>query len=296
MTNRILRLLVRDRRLTPAEAELWVEMVAEQVTPMTELRGRLMGPRCAYASTVEIAYPLRPLTRQAPQTLGLIRRVIIPEPSLWDPISPFLYQGPIELWQEGQLCESVSITHGLRALGSTRNPRWNGHPLTLTGVPLEGGTESDLARLRAAGVNTLLVPATDGSEHWWTAADRFGFLVLGRISEPAPPADAVSRLSAHPSALGWILVEGAIPRGEDPRFMKALAGPAATTWIGIELSRVPEKLPPWVQFHLCREALAPSLSSSPLPFILLAEGETSAEGVPERLLSLPRVIGVIVQP
>src|SRR5919201_1885533 len=134
MNNRIHQLEVRDRSTVPAEAEVWITVVPEQVTPATEVRGRLMGPRCPYASTVEVAYPLRPLPRPGATGPGLVRRVLIPEASLWDPESPFLYQGPVELWQDGQRCDQVTVSHGLRTISlGPRGLRWNGRPLALRG-------------------------------------------------------------------------------------------------------------------------------------------------------------------
>lgn len=44
---------MREHSLDPTQAELWITVSAEHVTPATELRGRLAGPRCLYAATVE---------------------------------------------------------------------------------------------------------------------------------------------------------------------------------------------------------------------------------------------------
>src|SRR5436305_13869978 len=52
---------VTTTRLTPAEAELSLAAAPDgPVATDLELRGRLMGPRSAYAETVEVAYNLRP--------------------------------------------------------------------------------------------------------------------------------------------------------------------------------------------------------------------------------------------
>src|SRR5687768_8525338 len=99
MSNAIRRVVVRDRSLSPSGAELWVTVEAESDAPGAEVRGRLMGPRCLYASTVEVAYPLRPFPRHPEGLPPLTRRVVIPEPSFWDAESPFLYEGPVELWE-----------------------------------------------------------------------------------------------------------------------------------------------------------------------------------------------------
>ena len=59
----IRRVHVRYRSLSPAAAEVWVSAEVAGATPgaVGELHGRVMGPRCRYATTVEVAYPLRPL-------------------------------------------------------------------------------------------------------------------------------------------------------------------------------------------------------------------------------------------
>ena len=78
----------------------------------TELRGRLMGPRCPGTSTIEIAYPLRPL----PITSANLRtaRVIIPEPNLWTEKKPLTYWGPVEIWLDHVLEHSQLVEVGLR--------------------------------------------------------------------------------------------------------------------------------------------------------------------------------------
>src|SRR3954464_13906698 len=107
MDNRILRVEVRDGSVVRAPPEVGVRADVERVTPTTELRGRLMGPRCRFASTIEVAYPLRPFVREPEGFAGPSGRVVIPEASLWDPQCPFLYEGPVELWQDGKLCRRV---------------------------------------------------------------------------------------------------------------------------------------------------------------------------------------------
>src|SRR5437879_11187839 len=104
MLNRIHEICIVNRRLDPTETVLNIALEVDNATPTTEVRGRLMGPRCAYLSTVEIAFPLREVERN---DAYLLMEIIIPEPSWWEPKSPFLYEGPLELWQDGQLCERL---------------------------------------------------------------------------------------------------------------------------------------------------------------------------------------------
>lgn len=209
MTSRILHVEIQDRSLDPAQAELHVHVVLDQDAPEVEVRGRLMGPRCPYSSTVEIAYPLRPLRGQAPGATRTFQ-VIIPEPSLWDTESPFLYQGPVELWQDEQRCQVVPISHGLRQLTlGKRGLRLNSRPLTLHGLEVESFEESQLRPWQQRGINLLVVPVVEETAFAWGLADRFGFLVVGRCHEMADALlPLLSQLSTHASCFGWLFPGG----------------------------------------------------------------------------------------
>jgi hypothetical protein len=203
MTNRLTHIQVRTRSFTPEEAEVWFIVRAEQLTATTEVCGRLMGPTCPYSSTIEVAYPLRPPAHPPPDVPPLTRRVVIPEPSLWDPVSPFLYHGPVELWQDGQRCERVSVTHGLCfAALKPGGLYWNGKPLSLRGRHVRGLTEEEARSLRQAGVNLLLAPVHE--QETWAIADRLGFLVIGELLQlDDDTLLCVEQRTAHPSCLGW---------------------------------------------------------------------------------------------
>jgi len=105
MTNRIVNIEVRTHRLSPAEAELWVVATALVTTPTTEIRGRFVGPKCALSSTIEVAYHLQRFPGKPASSAELSARVVIPEPSLWEPEFLFEYDGVIELWQDGERCD-----------------------------------------------------------------------------------------------------------------------------------------------------------------------------------------------
>ncbi|HEY7424132.1 MAG TPA: hypothetical protein VH682_07840 [Gemmataceae bacterium] len=214
MDNHIRQIEIHDRSLVPAEAEMWITIVAERQTPTTELRGRLMGPRCPYANTVEVAYPLRPLPPgRASESSALTRRVVIPEACLWEPESPFLYQGPIELWQDGQRCDRLMLSHGLRSFHlDERGLRVNGRPLRLRGRSVTVCTEKDALALRQAGYNLLIAPVEEGALPLWEHADRLGFLMLVRVPKDGQPArQHLEILSRHASCLGWLVEEGEHP-------------------------------------------------------------------------------------
>jgi hypothetical protein len=192
--DRIPRLEVRNHILNPAEAEIW--FTVQPVDPLAdvEVQGRLMGPRCPYATTVEVAYPFRPLPGPLTKAGEYTARVIIPEPSFWDPESPFLYQGSVEVRKGGRCWFGAEIDHGLRLLQlGNRGLLCNGRPVLIRGIERRQLSAEDALELRREGYNVLLCPVSAETEPIWDAADRFGFLVLGRLSG-APEPDAPARV------------------------------------------------------------------------------------------------------
>jgi beta-galactosidase/beta-glucuronidase len=244
MVNCIVDVRLENRSVDPVSAEVRVTVRPEQLTATTQLGGRLMGPSCPYAATVEIAYPLLPLRpgeQSEPGTLGA--RVVIPEASLWDPQSPFLYGGPIELRQDGQRCDQTLVRHGLRQLSiGPRGLRINGKPLALLGFRLEALGEEQALELRRRGFNLLLVDVSQGTLSVWDLADRLGFLVLGRVTSPALSAEYQDRLSRHPSWLGWLGADEAEPQRRSAAFAVQREGDRVVVRIGeIELGTVTEE-------------------------------------------------------
>ncbi len=244
MTNRIRHIEVRDRSLSPAQAEVHVLVTPEQRTPDTEVRGRLMGPNCPYSNTVEVAYALRPLA-EAGEGEALACRVIIPEPSLWEPESPFLYRGPVELWQDGSRADRVTVSHGLRQIQlGPRGLRVNGRPLTLRGREADRLSEDEALALRRVGCNLLVAPATEAAAPLWDTADRLGFLVLGRVADADEETlRRLADLDRHPSCLGWLVPAPGELRGRLPAGWR----------VGVE-GQGGAALPPGVSFVVGREA------------------------------------------
>jgi hypothetical protein len=139
-------------------------------------------------------------------------RVVIPEASLWEPQSPFLYEGPVELWQDGVRCDWAVVRHGFRAISlGPRGLRLNGKPLELHGREMDSPPDANRAReLRLEGTNLLLASVVPGVEALWDAADRFGFFVLGKITDGSE--ETIRRaavLARYPSTIGWVLQVGA---------------------------------------------------------------------------------------
>jgi len=201
MFNRLLEAYVATHRADPADAELRVLVRAERLTPATQVRGRLMGPCSAYAQTVEIAYPYRELAR----TDHLILRVRIPEPNFWDPKTPLLYEGPLELWEGDERCDQIVLRHAIRTLQLLPSGvRFNGKPLALQGVTCQSFTEADARRWHAEGINLVIIPARDENMELWKLSDRFGLLMLGRIDAAHQWPRWAQASQRFPSFLGCV--------------------------------------------------------------------------------------------
>ena len=78
-----------------------------------EVRGRVVGPRCPGVTTLEVAYPLRPLPKPEGSATSITMRIVIPDPLGWQPERPYVYEGAVELWQDGQKVDE----RALRVLG-----------------------------------------------------------------------------------------------------------------------------------------------------------------------------------
>ena len=111
MKNSIHEVHHEVRSLTAALAEVCFTVVADRLTPTTEVRGRVVGPRCPGHTTIEVAYPLQRISHSLE---GLTLRVVIPEPSLWEAQTPFLYRAHVELWECGEYCDEKEFDLGLR--------------------------------------------------------------------------------------------------------------------------------------------------------------------------------------
>jgi hypothetical protein len=282
-------------RLDPAEAELTITVVPDAPAADEELRGRLMGPRNLFAETVEIAYPIKPL----PHKDDLPRaRVIIPEPNFWTPETPFLYLGPLELWQAGQCADRRQIVHGLRQLVFTpKGFRSQGEPFKLHGVLRSVCSESDARQLRQAGCNLLLAPVAAASAPIWDLADRFGFLVLGQIDLHDQEALwlAEATLSRHPSCIGWVLPQEALQYPQHwHNAMALLHGQRRDLWVGLRVADEPlGVLPGHVSFLLCEDRLLAELTEISLPKIGLAKRGSGRRTIDPGLETAANVMGWI---
>jgi hypothetical protein len=271
MANRIREVRITQPKWDPGSAELWISLVADFVTPATEMRGRLVGPRCVYSTTVEVAYPFRPLARRPEGIPGITQRVIIPEASLWEPECPFLYEGTVELWQDGQHCDQAPARHGLRLLQlNSSGLRLNGNKFALSGKRLSHLFVEQVATLRKAGINTVCLPINQDAEQAYDVADRLGMFILGRDFSNVDGFDLALSLKRHPSCLGWFLspyeIEKCMGQGSDWPARAAEWG----SLIIAQLDKPPtHPLPDWVSAVACEASNLAKLGSIHKPKVMV---------------------------
>lgn len=161
-------------RVDPIRAEVRLRLHA--VEPGVELRGRLLGPRCRFTSTIEIAYPFRPAGPPGEYAAN------VPEPSLWEPARPFLYEGPIERLGPSGRSEEGRLMLCFRTLKlGPKGLTLNGKSIAIRGKELSAvPDEAELLELRQQGVNALLGDVDVQMGSISDLADRLGFLVILR--------------------------------------------------------------------------------------------------------------------
>lgn len=282
--NQIRNISLQDRLQDPTQPEIWVSVEAEVVSECTEIRGRLMGPRCLFASTVEVAYALRPFPRLPKGLLPLSRRVVIPEPSLWEPECPFLYQGPIELWEAGVPEDQRQIIHGLRYVSlSAKELRVNGKPCTLKCRTEHEVSEDQFRDWRANHVNALLIPITPRFEAILALADRYGLFVIGDIRGCAIEVFAVDQWRQHPAFFGLLFDRRDIAFGwfKKQRAIRAF-------FCGIHCDSDEEIPEGCADFIVCSPAVAEKWANSTPPKLILT---SPPDGRP--LPVIPGCFGVI---
>jgi hypothetical protein len=290
MTNSIKSIDIWNHRLDAALAEVTVSVTPEHVHSMTQVRGKLVGPQCPYASTVEVAYAFRETSREYAST-GIPRitcRALIPEPSLWDPVSPFLYKGQVQLWENGKQCDVVRIIHCLRELSLGQSGlRLNGAALLLKGKSLIGPvSESEAISQHQQDINTLVVDASNSTPDLWDMVDRLGFVILTRISNEQELKIALGRerVRNRSFCLGWLISPQAVERAIALIAARTLPNALSTPLLGLELTQAPSgPIPEGFTFVAYEEGLAPSLAGIELPTLLLASDANARQRLAAKL-------------
>ncbi len=301
MASQLSSVEVQTTRFDPVEAELGVTAVVSAPAQDLELRGRLMGPRCVYTETIEVAYPLKPLPAEGDVPGDVLRaRVVVPEASPWSPKTPFRYEGPVELWQGGVKVEETRVVHCLRHVVLRRRGLFlNGQAIPLRGVQRNQIDERAARDLHAGDCNLLLARIDGSSEPRALAeladlAERFGFLLLGQLdgSEETACWSAETALVRRSACLGWLLPQSLLATPQVwHSAMSLLHGQRRDLFVGLHVQELPlPVLPGHISFLAGDEQLLEQLGDLTLPkLILLRRGQAN----PERLSdpATARVLG-----
>lgn len=280
-------------RLTPTEAEIRFSIHLPANFSAARIRGRLTGPRCPYSSTVEVAYPLRELGREsAPQDgVSVLLRCMIPEPCAWDPQSPFLYRGMLDIEHADVTVHQRQVQIGFVSWGlGTRGLRVNSKYMRLRSVFAEALDPDRALRWREAGINCLVVDPVRARPGLWDSADQHGFFVLARARDAAAIAQ-VRVQEARPSFLGWILQQELLP-AVVASGIEGTAHTGSAPLVGLEVSEVPSAPIPGVSFLVAPSDVVHAKDLTNLPWLRVQPEDNADESnLPSGVLGTLRLNG-----
>lgn len=196
------------------------------------------------AAGLEVASSLSELTELEPgQSIRLMTRMIVMQPALWTPETPFLYTVRTSLLTEnGAVIDSRETRTGIRTVRVSSDKRLllNGKPVTLKVTdrrqeyPYIGYALSDDAsyrdafKIREAGFNAVRSLYCPPSPAFLDACDELGLMVIDAVPGWHPGRDSLSVGAAvheaqmlcrrdrnHPSVVIWetSLLEAEMPAG-----------------------------------------------------------------------------------
>jgi hypothetical protein len=240
------------RTLNPAEANVQFHVTVDHPNNRLGVKGRLVGPRCAYASTVEVAYPLKDAPPSEPGRLST--RVIIPEPNLWEPACPFLYEATLELFLDRSRIDVRTMIVGLRTITIRGSSFFlNGKRFELKTMEAVHLAESGLAQARKQ-FNTVVLPVSLDVRPLWHACDHMGLGVLGLVLHQSQSVP--EHFADHACLLGWLvddkrlatdradLQKACVPLGLQIPNDSAYTNPLATDFVVVP-GRASEQLQKW---------------------------------------------------
>lgn len=200
-----------------AEARIYARLPCNAAPSGSKLAGRVVGPQCAYASTLSASIGINPKRPQmeaanvasgaAPRAPGpdLLAEAIVPDPCFWSPELPFLYRVEVELREGADLLASTAHPLGIRPLGARgRKLLLEGKPWVVRGVEQSAVPPAELNHWRA--VDTAMVVEAP-SDELCAEASRLGAWLLARIDGDAVQLAAELRRLARWPCVAMIVVE-----------------------------------------------------------------------------------------
>jgi hypothetical protein len=275
-SNRLKGIGAYHLTVSPAEVDIWYKATVERATPGTEVRGRIVGPRCLFAETVEVASPLRSVRCKEDERASLIVRTGFANPGFWDPDTPLLYRVVAELWQDEQRCDACGFDLGFCKIEMNSGTILvNEKPFFLRGMThLPDSIEEATAR-RQAGYNLVL--AETGQWNWWVRANPMGFLLLEKVKLSTLTPHYIGLVSRQPCFLGFVLGKELLDRSswENESFLRPLQ--ERRVLIGLELDGPAPSLPNGLSFLICPETMLPAIGETALPKVVMRRSAAGRE-------------------
>lgn len=287
-------LRVFSGQASPVEARVYAELAGD-APPGVKLAGTVRGPISALGRTLPATIPL--VDRGAHP--ALLAEAIVPDPCLWAPGEPFLYQVHVELrGTQGAAGASVDRTLGIRALG-VRGRRWlcHGKPWVLRAVDRRLLPEVDLRQCREA---SAAIWTAEADQQLVEDASREGVPLAIDLSEFKDGSPAIAeRLAAWPAVL-MVVLDASLP-AEDVRRIATL-GCVST----VRIDRAGAPLPPWAKAAVFEVDAAAACVPSPdvtIPVIAraplrnaanCAEARSACDALQARLAGVADWAGYVV--
>src|SRR5262249_30625993 len=150
----------------------------------------------------------------------------------------------------------------------------------------------DALQLRREGYNTLLVPVSAQTTPLWDAADRLGFLVLGRLGDTDAAWGQAESMMFHACCLGWVLPQDGLEHGAWPEAELAQLRSGSGPLLGVELDQPPlDRLPQGVHFLYTTEDFLSLQGAVHRPVLLRSPRAPGVHEEEEQALSSSEVLG-----
>lgn len=200
---------LRIVRLDPAETRVQVRArVRSSPASDSQFTGQIVGPTCAYSTTLPTSFSLRfkPMALEDDRSaiIEWLADSTIVDPCFWEPQHPFVYAVNVRLLVNGELRDERRRIAGLcRLFSHHRRLRLNSAGWTPIGARAPAEPLGQIDAWREAGCMLWLTSVTPELA---TRATHIGLALAHQFApEPTTWAADVSRLARYPSIVAWVL-------------------------------------------------------------------------------------------
>ncbi|HTM54635.1 MAG TPA: hypothetical protein VL175_11435 [Pirellulales bacterium] len=179
-----------------AQARVYAQFQTSEREGLT-LAGRLRGPTCAYADTLQTTLQF---VDRGPGP-SLLAEAYLLEPSYWTPDFPHLYRAELELRRGSEVIARTERPFGLRPLGAIgRKLVLDSRRWVLRGLLADETQNTDLPSWRAS---SMAMVVHNPSDELCDEASRLGVLLVAELA--AEHTNEIERLSRW-AAVGMIIL------------------------------------------------------------------------------------------